>query len=487
MGIIRKREVREDMATIKRIEGKKGVTYKITVSNGYGVDGKQIRVSTTLKPTAKTEKAQEKEAYKYAAIFEKQVEDGKYAKGNSLKFCDFYQQWETSFGKLLTPYQYETVKMTIEREFMPYIGHLKLTEIRPMVLLTIKDNMENRGLKPASIKKYFSGLSSILQRAYTLELIENNPCNRLAFAQIEKDGKIHTFSLEQINVLYDLLENGIDVHYPEKQRKNGRIIPAHDEHIDIPTQFKAYYHLAIMCGFRRSEMIGLTWNDIDFNRREISINHATSTAKSKGGMFDKETKSKASNRIAGLPEGCVPILKEWKAEQMQLCRTLGSAWRGVPVEHFEDQYVFIQANGKQMYLSTPYGKLKDIIKYHNQSMNYQAALCPDPVTASLYTSKLLPDITLHDLRHCFASIGLNIGIDLATISEMEGHYDPSVTAKNYIHSVPGAKRAAVEALNKAVYGDKESPQDVSKSSQTMTLELSPEEYQQILQLRRNRA
>ena len=78
---------------------KRGDTYRITVSNGYDAQGKQIRKSTTWKPApGMTQKQIEKELDRQAVLFEEKVKTGQYVDGN-IRFQDFAERWFEDYGK----------------------------------------------------------------------------------------------------------------------------------------------------------------------------------------------------------------------------------------------------------------------------------------------------------------------------------------------------------------------------------------------------
>lgn len=78
---------------------KRNNTYKITVSSGYDINGKQIRRHMTWTPPAgMTAKQAEKEVNRQAVLFEERVRTGTYLDG-SIKFADFAEQWFETYAK----------------------------------------------------------------------------------------------------------------------------------------------------------------------------------------------------------------------------------------------------------------------------------------------------------------------------------------------------------------------------------------------------
>lgn len=435
------------MAIVKR-QGKRGITYKFSVFVGYDQDGKQICKYKTYVPENTAPTKIEKEVAAAYAQFEKEVKSGTYFDEN-ISFHDFYRMWLETYGKKeLTPATYELNEKTVSREWLPALGFLPINQVRGFHIQKIINDLEKRGLKPKTIQKYFSEVSTVFTRAYKLEIIENNPCRRVTLPRNEKENELHAFSPIQAETFLKACETGIVVHHDEKIRKNGRIIPAYDELMEIPFQFLVYFTIAIYSGFRRGEMIGLRWNNIDFEKHTITIDHAISSAKSMRGQFEKSPKSKAGNRTIMLPAKCFELLKILKSAQLEYMHALGDAWEGSPDP--AEQYLFIQADGKQMHLSTPSHKFNEILTAYN-------AAAPE--------LQKLPEIHLHDLRHTSASILISAGVDIATVSRRLGHSDISVTLNTYTHALPDVDQTASAALETA-FNSSGSSEDLANIWQT---------------------
>lgn len=434
------------MAIIKR-QGKKGTTYKFSVFVGYDQDGKQICKYKTYVPKNTAPSKIEKEVAAAYAQFEKEVKSGTYF-DEDISFSDFYKSWVETYGmKQLTPGELENHERNISRIFLPVLGFIPLNQIKGIHIQKVINDLENKGLKPKTIQKYFSELSSVFTRAYKLELIADNPCRRVTLPRNEKENEIHAFTVPQAERFLQACEDGIIIHHPEKIRKNGRILPAYDEKIEVPLQFRVFFTLAIFSGFRRGEMIALTWKDIDFRKGLIRINKATSSAKSMHGQYEKDPKTKAGVRTIMLPEVCFDLLKQWKNEQKEIACSLGDAWQGK--KEPSERHIFIQADGSQMHLQTPNRKFTDLLKAYN---------------AAVPKSEQLPKIHLHDLRHTSASILISAGVDVATVARRLGHSKISVTLNTYTHAMPDIDETASAALENAFSAAKAPKENESDSA-----------------------
>lgn len=421
--------------------------FRIRVFIGEDEKGKKIFKSTNYKPKGRTQKQIEKEVQQYALDFEKRVLSGDYLSGEELKLNEFVKTWLDVYApKQLTPSEIEHYKETLNRIFIPVLGNKKLSSINAVMLQAIITDLENKGLQPATIRRYFNCISSVLGRAYKANIIHENPCGRLLFPKIDNDpNKIQFFDKDQAIRFLQALDQSFTVHYPEKIRKNGRIIPGHDEQITISKQFKAFFTLAIYSGCRRGEMIALTWNDIDFDKCILSITKATTSTKADG-QYLKDPKTKAGIRSLMLPISCIDVLKEWKEEQKKQCQLMGTYWKGYRGKDYDNNFIFIQDDGQQMHLSTPTHKFREILNYYNASVT-------DPADK-------LPLIKLHDLRHTSASLMIASGfVDVETIARRMGHSDVKMTLNRYGHALPSQDEKAAFALASLLSAPAAGPKD----------------------------
>lgn len=296
----------------------------------------------------------------------------------------------------------------------------------------VRKDGKRGGYSPSTIKKCHAILSSILTTAVHWQVIEANPCDRVAPPKQKNIiNDVKHFNLEQAEMF--LL--AIELQYTTTYKAHDRIddtgkkyhVEAYTETRDIPTQLKVFFNLALFGGLRRGELIALTWDDISFENNIISITKST-------GYTGKETitkapKNKSSVREVKVPGPVIDILKKYRKEQQELRLSLGDQWQG-------DNYIFIQWNGKQMNLSTPYHAFKDIINKYNSTV--------------VEPADQLPDIPLHGLRHTSATLLISENVDVRTVSARLGHAQTSTTMNIYAHSLKKLDEKAADALDNLI-------------------------------------
>lgn len=403
------------MASIKQ----RGNSYLVTVSMGYSSGKQKITKSTTYTPTAQTPAKRKKEVEKFAIEFEERCKSGKYLDGETMTFISFVDEWEKRYAENnLTQAVIESYRGVIDLYFKNTIGKMKLSKINALHLQDIYSIMKDRGLSAATIRRAHAIASSIFSKAYKWNLIEDNPCKRVELPSVDNNDAENCFNVEQAKRFLEYLEQPYEVKYRPRMR-NGRIVAAgYTTTMTTPEQMILYFNLAIYGGFRRGELIALTWNDVNFDKGYISVNKSCS--KVKGGQIQKDPKSKAGIRCVPLPPNCMSMLKNWRQHEREYAFSLGSYWKGAPLSDFGCCHLFIQEDGKQMYIDTPTHKFREIILRYNDT-------CRDE-------KLLLPEIHLHGLRHTFATLMISLGYDVVTISKMLGHAKVSITLDVYSHA-----------------------------------------------------
>lgn len=437
---------------------KRGNTYRIRVSAGFDGNGKRLYHSETYVPTAKTPKAIEKEVKHYAEILEQKVKDGLIALSDATTFNAFVETWKQDWAsEHLKPNQQESYLSYINLYVRSFLGSKKLGKITKKDCIAVVNNMKEKEKASRTIRLVVSAMRSVFKYALYLELINSDPSAGLILPPLPKE-EIECFNVQQAQAFL----NALSLKYPSKVSERKRIdsagntytVKEYTQYKSIPFQFQLFFNLSIKGGFRRAELLGLTWNDVDFKKQTIIINKAVIKTK-KYGQIVTTPKTANSNRTVYVPAECIDMLEAWLDEQKEYSKL--SSWEGMPTDQIMANPIFIQENGKSMNLDTPTKKFSKIIAAYNAKIEDEAETLTSEDAKKKKLTEKLPLITLHGLRHTFATILISNGTDVVTVSRLMGHSSPSVTMNVYSHLLQQNAKDAANVFEKLFTPPTETP------------------------------
>lgn len=426
------------MASIRKIEGKKGVSYKIEVSCGYDVSGKKLRQTTTFVPdSTMSRRQQEKALQKFAAEFEEKVKNGNRIEGDKITLAQFTEEWMKTYAEnqleKTTVWRYRYVLDTC---ILPALGHMKLAKIRPydvsrfFVSLTkdgARKDGEKGGYSYESIRKAKTILSSVLSTAVKWEIIASNPCLKADLPKMdEPEEQTKAYTLDQAKRLLKFAEDEYRASKERHVTASGNVIRISEfTSMDISSlQTLVLIHIAILGGLRRGEMVGLDWDCIDYEKNLVHVRQ--SAARTGRETFVKTPKSKCSVRSVALPQPVMDLLRELQEQQARYRKIIGDKWNGT------GECVFTKIDGARMEIGTPYDKFHRLVRRYNTTVSEDMQL---------------PMLSLHCLRHTSASLLVRSNrVDIVSVSKKLGHADPNVTARYYLHSYEEGEQETAEIL-----------------------------------------
>lgn len=283
---------------------------------------------------------------------------------------------------------------------LPYIGEMRLCDISVIRL----DNLfaalinegaltEGRRLSSATIRQIRMALSAVFTTAVRKGILEKNPVT--ASTKIRTEPKERLFldldSCRQVIRMCDRLPN----------EQVGRAIK-----------------LLLFTGLRRGELVGLYWEDIDFEKAELTVRR-TLYRIGKENVLDSP-KTPSSHRVIPLNSMSLLILKEQKEEVERLREAAGKDW-------ITTRSVFTGRKGG--FLSGDY--LNNCFR-------------------EMMKSAGMPGLHIHDLRHANASILINEGVPMKIVSEHLGHTSSKVTEDFYTHLFAGSRRITASVMDEAL-------------------------------------
>ncbi len=380
---------------------KRGKSYRIKVSCGYMVDGKQvIRTKTWTPDPVMTPKQIEKELQRQIIVFEEECKI--HPVTSAMKFQTVAEEWFEQYANLNLKNTTLTRQRQLTKRVYKAIGHIRLDKLTARDIqkfinsLAVEGANEKTG-KPLARKTmvhYLSFISTVIDYAVIMDMIRENVCRRVRVPKGSKK-KRHILTMEETKQFFELLE----------------------DHASL--KWKAFFTLAIYSGMRRGEMLGLEWHDIDFASGMIHIERTSNYTKSKG-IYTDTPKTENSVRYIKVPAQVLDVLKEYRAWQKSEIHRLGSKWQST-------DRLFTKWDGRPMNLQTPYGWLKEFCEEYD-----------------------FPFYGIHQFRHLHTSLLIGAGIDPTTVAGVLGHAQVSTTLNLYSHMFRENQVRACDAVANAL-------------------------------------
>lgn len=447
---------------------KRGDTYRIMVSLGYDMEGRQIRKTTTFTPPENVTPGKgEKMAMSYSHEFEKRCQ-GMVNMDENIRFSELHDWYYDQIAvHKLKPTTFYNSKEMMKLYVLPYIGNMKLKEINTARIDALFNELFRNGRKketyqlrnpnliPEGTRRPVSRRSGVnLNTVKTC--IQGTPVTRDtaerlaetlsmklkdAFIKGECSGGLDVGSIKRVRSALSpifstavkkelLLKNPVtNATTPGSEPKERVFLDAAQckellgfaDEITNPQVARAIKVL-LFTGMRVGELTALHWDEVDMEAASLVVKYNLYRLESEYHLTTLKTKS--SIRMIAVPPQVIEILKEQKAWQEQRKTEVGSRWldRGT---------IFTGQYGEYMnktYINTEF---KELLRKHD-----------------------FPNVHIHDLRHANASRLINMGVPVKVISEHLGHCDTRTTENIYAHIFNKTLAQTSDAISQALAANK---------------------------------
>lgn len=356
-------------------DGKKVVYWQGRYTTGYDMGtGKQVQKSVSGKTKAEVAA----KLREITASIDKQT----YIPPNRQTVGDWLDTWKDTYLIGVKPFTVASYDGIIKNHLKPAIGGVKLCALTAPMIQQFYNSVP---CSPKTVKNIHGVLHRALQQAIRLGYIPANPADACILPRVEKP-KIH----------------------PLDEEETKAFITAIKGH-----QFEILFTVALFTGMRLGELLGLSWDSVDFSAGTIIVKQQLQREKKAGGLYQIVTTKNSKSRCITPARYVMEILYNRKQTQIADRLRAGSAWNN------PDNLVFTNELGGHLVSWTVERKYKDIV-----------------------TSIGRPDARFHDLRHSYAVASLSAGDDIKTLQENLGHATASFTLDVYGHVTDQMKRVS---------------------------------------------
>ncbi|MBS4024980.1 MAG: site-specific integrase [Clostridia bacterium] len=359
----------------KDIQGKRRTK---SISTGLPIKGNKKRAEAMLQDARKN------------------FEQNEPIESNDILFTEFLLSWLEMMKNSVEMTTYAAYSYCIKSSINPYFEEkkIKLKDLTPKHIQDFYQyELNKKGLSANTVIHRHANIRKALQHAYKIGLIDYNPADRI---ERPKKGKFvgGVYNQSELDSLFAVVKH---------------------QKIELAVILGAFY------GLRRSEIVGLKWEAIDFEKKKLVIKHTVTEVTLDGKITTiakDRTKTKSSYRTLPLVAPFEELLHRLKAEQELNRKVCGKAY----CKDYLD-YIYVNEIGER-------------IKPNYISQHFAIVL----------KNNSLKKIRFHDLRHSCASLLYANGVSLKDIQEWLGHSDISTTSNIYTHLDFNSKVASANAI-----------------------------------------
>ena len=337
---------------------------------------------------------------------------------SSMKMSGYIEEWLNAIRPNVARTTHSTYK-GITKRFLCYLDthypDITLGQLRYNHIQEFLNQKLAEGCKGSNVKQYYLAIHSALAYAVKMEYISVHPMDKLVVPRAERH-EASFYNKEELNTLFDVFKG---------------------DKLELVVHIAAYY------GLRRSEVIGLRWDAIDFANKTISVQRKVVNDYDENGKpkLFVETRLKTNSTRRTLP--LIPHIEQMLLEKKEL----EAHFKKVCGKSYDKEF-------EGFICRDCFGKLID----------------PQYVTSHFHhviTQQGLRHLRFHDLRHSCASLLLANDVPMKAIQEWLGHSNYTITANLYSHLEYNAKVISAETIARVLDGNA-AKQDTSSDEASAT-------------------
>lgn len=299
----------------------------------------------------------------------------------------WFEYWIDIKRKTVRPNTVRNYSERYNRNIKKIIGKLLLSDVKPLHCQKIFSDMADEGYRTTTIYQTRIALFNMLEFAKENDIIRYNPCKK----SVKNDMGKPSQKKEALT---------LDVQKKFLEYAKGQ-------------SYENQYRFILQTGLRTGELVGLKWEDIDFQNKTLKIQRSMEYRYSVGEWRIGEPKSKSGYRTIPLTDEAIEILKLQKEKNRKI--------KVIPMEW--SAFVFLCRKGTPVKNST-----------------YDTALF------KICDKAQINHFSMHVLRHTFATRCIEAGMKPKTLQMLLGHSNIGITMNLYVHTTEEEKKKEIELV-----------------------------------------
>jgi len=312
---------------------------------------------------------------------------------------DTVGQWldtwlETYVKYSVKSYTVDSYRRVCVNYLVPALGRIPLSALAaPQIQQFYNSLLVERKLNPKTVRNIHGILHRALHQAVRLGMIRSNPTD-----------------------LCDLPKTRRKEIQPLEQKDISAFLTALEGH-----PFEILYKVTLFTGMRQGEVLGLTWDCVDFDHNTLYVNKQLQKVPKAGGPYILVPTKNSRSRVVTVAASVMSLLKRQRARQAEMRLMAGQSW----------------ANGLNLVFTNELGGhlVHEIVR-----RNFKE------VTAAIGR----PGVRFHDLRHTYAVVSIESGDDIKTVQSNLGHATAAFTLDVYGHVSQKMRQQSADRMERFI-------------------------------------
>lgn len=228
------------------------------------------------------------------------VDNGTWTQPTKVTVGQWVEEWiDTYAANSVKDYTLSSYKQILKNHIKPHLGAIPLQGLRGNHVQKFYNDLTKQGLSGKTVKNISAVLHKSLGKAVKLGYIPANPCDAADLPKVVNK-EIHPLTDDEIKLFLAAIEG---------------------------STMRNAFAVCLFCGLRRGELVGLSWDKVDFDKQEITISQQLQLSKEKGvGYSLKDYTKSGKPRTIKPPPVTFEYLRAERAKQLQNRLKAGSAW-----------------------------------------------------------------------------------------------------------------------------------------------------------------